>query len=103
VLICRHRGAIELHVVQLMPPPLHHILLHQNPDCFRTFLVPALPIAGHLAWKTDRQTSVLVNFVAYLRLMVNKVDKNVYILFKVFKEHYSDKVVMMISVYQLER
>jgi len=27
-------GANDLHVVQLMPLPPHHLLLHENPDWF---------------------------------------------------------------------
>jgi len=36
------RGAIGLHLIQLMPLPPHHLLLQQNPEWF-TFLVPAYP------------------------------------------------------------
>jgi len=30
VVICLERGADDLHMVQLMPVPLHHLLLHYN-------------------------------------------------------------------------
>ena len=36
------RGANDLHTVQLMPLPPHHLLLHQNPVVL-TFLLPAYP------------------------------------------------------------
>ena len=38
--ICLERGANDLHMVQLMPLPPHHLLLQQNPEWF-IFLVPA--------------------------------------------------------------
>ena len=34
VVICLERGANDLHMVQLMPLPSHHLLLHWNPDWF---------------------------------------------------------------------
>jgi len=42
VVIHLERGANDLHMVQLMPLPPHHLLLQQNPEWF-TFLVPAHP------------------------------------------------------------
>jgi len=42
MLICLERGANDLHMVQLMPLPPHHLSLQQNPEWF-TFLVPAYP------------------------------------------------------------
>jgi len=42
VIICLEQGANDLHMVQLMPLPPHHLLLQQNPEWF-TFLVPAYP------------------------------------------------------------
>jgi len=42
VVMCLERGANDLHVVQLMPLPPHHLLLQYNPEWF-TFLVPAYP------------------------------------------------------------
>jgi len=42
MVICLDRGASDLYIVQLMPPPPHHRLLQKNPDWF-TFLVPAYP------------------------------------------------------------
>jgi len=33
-------SANDLHMVQLMPMPTHHLLLHQNPEWF-TFLASA--------------------------------------------------------------
>ena len=38
--ICLERGANDLHMVQLMPLPSHHLLLQQNPEWF-ILLVPA--------------------------------------------------------------
>jgi len=32
VVICLERGANDLHMVQLMPLPSHHLFLHYNPD-----------------------------------------------------------------------
>ena len=32
MVICLQRGANNLHMVQLMPLPPHHLLLHQNPE-----------------------------------------------------------------------
>jgi len=40
--ICLQRGASDLHMVQLMPLPPHHLLLHYNWERF-TFLVPGYP------------------------------------------------------------
>jgi len=34
MVICLERGANDLHIVQLMPPPPHHLLLHLNPEWF---------------------------------------------------------------------
>ena len=42
MVICLERGADDLHMVQLMPQPLHHLLLQLNPEQF-VFLVPAYP------------------------------------------------------------
>jgi len=42
VVICLEQGANILHIVQLMPLPPHHLLLHKNPQWF-TFLVPDYP------------------------------------------------------------
>ena len=47
MVICLERGANDLHMVQLMPLPAHHLLLQQNPEWF-AFLVPAYPVCpGH--------------------------------------------------------
>jgi len=40
VVICLERGANDLHMVQLMPLPPHHLSLQENREWF-TFLVPA--------------------------------------------------------------
>ena len=40
MVICLERGANDLHMVQLMPLPHHHLLLQQNPEWF-ILLVPA--------------------------------------------------------------
>ena len=42
MVICLERGANNLHVVQLMPLPPHHLLLQQNAERF-ILLVPAYP------------------------------------------------------------
>ena len=42
MVICLERVANDLHMVQLMPLPPHHLLLHQNPD-WLIVLVPAYP------------------------------------------------------------
>ena len=42
MVICLERDADDLHMVQLMPLPPHHLLLQQNPEWF-IFLVPAYP------------------------------------------------------------
>ena len=42
MVICLERGANDLHMVQLMPLPPHHLLLQQNPEWF-ILLVPAYP------------------------------------------------------------
>ena len=42
VVLCLERGANDLHMVQLMPLPPHHLLLQQNPEWF-ILLVPAYP------------------------------------------------------------
>ena len=40
MVICLEQGANDLHMVQLMPLPLHRLLLQQNPEWF-ILLVPA--------------------------------------------------------------
>ena len=42
MVICMERGANDLHMVQLMPLPPHHLLLQQNPE-WLILLVPAYP------------------------------------------------------------
>ena len=42
MVICLERGANDLHMVQLMPLPPHHLLLQQYLECF-ILLVPAYP------------------------------------------------------------
>jgi len=37
VVISLQQGVSALHMVQLMPLPLHHLLLHQNPEWFLPF------------------------------------------------------------------
>jgi len=39
VVICLQQGTNDSHVVQRIPLPPHHLLLHENPEWF-TFLVP---------------------------------------------------------------
>jgi len=54
VVVCLERGANDLHVIQLMPLPPHHLLLHKNPEWF--YLSGAgLP---RLFWKRSRETGV---------------------------------------------
>ena len=45
VAICLERCANDLHMIQLMPMPPYHLLLHYNADCFTLFGVgsPGLP------------------------------------------------------------
>jgi len=38
MVICLEQDANDLHMVQLMPLPHHHLLLHENPEWF-IFLV----------------------------------------------------------------
>ena len=42
MVVCLERGANDLHMVQLMPLPPHHLLLKQNPEWF-ILLLPAYP------------------------------------------------------------
>ena len=42
MIIYLERGANDLHMVQLMPLPPHHLLLQKNPEWF-TFLLSAYP------------------------------------------------------------
>jgi len=42
VVVCLEQAANDLHMVQLMPLPPHHLLLQQNPGWF-ILLVPAYP------------------------------------------------------------
>ena len=50
MVIYLERGANDLHTVQLMPVPPHHLLLHENPDrC--NFSGAGLP---RLYWKKGR-------------------------------------------------
>ena len=43
MVICLQWGANDLHMVQLMPLPPHHLSLHKNLEWFTSFLVPAYP------------------------------------------------------------
>jgi len=47
VVIYIEQGANDLHVIQLMPLPPHHLLLAENPDRF-VILVPAYTYTGCL-------------------------------------------------------
>ena len=42
MVICLEQGANDLHMVQLMPLPPHHLLLQQNPEWF-ILLILAYP------------------------------------------------------------
>jgi len=55
MVICLERGANDFHMVQLMPLPLYHLLLHWNAEWF-TFLVPAYP--GYPGKKAVKQSTV---------------------------------------------
>jgi len=46
-----------LHVVQMMPPPPDHLLLHQNPQ-WLTFLVPAY--TGYLGKNAVKWVSIII-------------------------------------------
>jgi len=48
MVICLERGANDLHMVQLMPQPPHHLLLHLNADWFN-LSDASIP---RLSWKT---------------------------------------------------
>ena len=54
VVICLERGANNLHMVQLMPLPRHHLLLQQNPEWF-ILLVLAYPGCGCSAKKAVKR------------------------------------------------
>jgi len=43
MVICLEQGANDVHMVQLMPLPLHHLMLQQNPEWF-SFLVPTYQV-----------------------------------------------------------
>ena len=43
MVICLERDANDLHMVQLMPLPPHHVLLQQNQEWWFIRLVPAYP------------------------------------------------------------
>jgi len=47
---CLERGAADMHMVQLIPQPSHHLLLHRNPEWFN-LSGASLP---RLSWKTGR-------------------------------------------------
>ena len=40
MVICLERGASDLHMVQLMPLPPHHVLLQQNAECLSFWYRP---------------------------------------------------------------
>jgi len=58
MIVCLKRGANILHMVQLMPLPPHHLLLHQNPERFYLSAVAGLP---KLSRKRDRKTGVCLS------------------------------------------
>jgi len=60
VVICLKWGANDLHMVQLMPQPPHHLLLHQNLDWFN--------LSGHGKEAAKR---VSVSCVEYLCMNVS--------------------------------
>ena len=43
MVVCLERGANDLHMVQLMPLPPHHLLLLQNPEWFINDTVTSKP------------------------------------------------------------
>jgi len=59
------QGANGLHMVQLMPLAPGHLLLHQNPERFDTFLMPACPYSpGKTIFKLDGKYSERVQIPA---------------------------------------
>ena len=56
VVICLECGANDLHMVQLMPLPPHHVLLPQNQEWF-ILLLTAYP--GHSGKKAVKQVAVV--------------------------------------------
>jgi len=51
MIICLQCGANDLHVVQRMPLPPHHLLLHLNPDWFN---LSGAGLPG-MSWKSDHK------------------------------------------------
>ena len=51
MVICLERGANDLHMVQLMPLPPHHLLLQQNPEWFILLVRSYLGCPGKKAVK----------------------------------------------------
>jgi len=51
VVICLERGANDLHMVQLMPLPSHHLLLNYYPDWFNLSVVSCPGCLGKEAVK----------------------------------------------------
>ena len=64
VFICLEQGADELHLVQLLPLPPHHLLLHSNPDWFN-LSDAVLPI---LSWKRGMGVCECHNYLVLLLL-----------------------------------
>ena len=80
VVICLERDANDLHMVQLMPLPPHHLLLQKKSEWF-TSLVPAYP--GCLSGKrplNGHSSSVVVflkkSFRLVLQQSVRKLTQN---------------------------
>jgi len=63
MVICLEQGANDLHMVQLMPLPPHHLLLRYNPDWFICLILAywAYPgCTGKEAIKRDWSVVVVV-------------------------------------------
>ena len=62
MVICLEQGANDLHVVQLMPLPLQHLLIHENLDWFN-LSGASLP---SLSWKKAIKQLSVLKFTCYL-------------------------------------
>ena len=80
MVVCLERGANDLHMVQLMPLPSHHLLLQQSPEWF-ILLLPAYPgYPGKKAVKRFVCVCVLwislfiVQYARYFRIVTRNTD-----------------------------
>ena len=65
MVICLQRGAYDLHMVQLMPLPPHHLLLRYNRDRF-DLSGAGLPRSF---WKRGRETGVCLSVCLSVRAL----------------------------------